>query len=302
VNINQLIPLLPDMTVFVVVVESGSFTAAARKLGVTPSSVSRKIPRLENTLSVKLLERTTRQISTTESGAVTYDYCQQMIHSAKEAIKASSAIAMHPIGNLRISAPKAFGNKVLKPLMLAFLQEYPDIKLSVKITDQVIDPIKDEIDIVFRLTDTPTEGLVSKVVGKVNLVLCASPNYLKEKGTPTHPSELKHHQCIYLGETPLDNQWTFQLGDNEVNVTVDGRYVVNHTEMRLSGIKNGLGIGILPDFSAKEALGKGSVVRVLNDWTIKENYQGLISLQYAQSKFLPTKCRVFIDYITEHII
>ena len=112
-NINQLMPLLPDMTVFVVVVESGSFTAAAKKLGVTPSSVSRKISRLEDALSVKLLERTTRQISVSESGKVTYDYCRQMINAAKEAVKASNAITMNPVGNLRIAAPKAFAKRYI---------------------------------------------------------------------------------------------------------------------------------------------------------------------------------------------
>jgi len=170
-----------------------------------------------------------------------------------------------------------------------------------KITDEFINPIEDEVDIVFRLTDKPTEGLISKVVGKVDLVLCASPEYLKKNESPKHPSDLKKHQCLYLGEDPLDNQWKFERHDEEVIVTVNGRYIVNHTEMRLSGIKNGLGIGILPDFSAKESLESGCVVRVLDGWNIKENYQGLITLQYAQSKFLPTKSRVFIDYIAEEM-
>lgn len=296
-NTNRLMPLLPDMAVFVTVVESGSFTAASKKLGVTPSAVSRKISRLENALSVKLLERTTRKIAMSESGQITYRYCRQMIDSAKEAVQVSSSVTMKPVGNLRIAVPKAFGNQVLKPLIFPFLQKYPDIKLSVKVTDQFIDPIHDEVDIAFRLTDKPTEGLVSKVVGKVELVLCASPGYLKENGVPEHPSELKNHQCLYLGENPSDNQWKFVLADHEISVTIDGRYVVNHTGMRLSGIKNGLGIGILPDFSASSSLNDGSVVRVLDNWTIKEKYQGVITLQFAQSIYLPTKCRVFIDYI-----
>jgi len=299
VDTNHLMPLLPDMAVFVTVVESGSFTAASKKLGVTPSAVSRKISRLENALSVKLLERTTRKIAMSESGQIVYRYCRQMIDSAKEAVQVSSSVSMKPVGNLRISVPKAFGNQVLKPLVFSFLQKYPDIKLSVKVTDLLIDPIHDEVDIIFRLTDKPIEGLVSRIVGKVDLVLCASPDYLKENGVPEHPSELIKHQCLYLGEVPSDNQWKFVLADHEVSVNVDGRYVVNHTEMRLSGIKNGLGIGILPDFSASSSLNDGSIVRVLENWTIKENYQGLITLQFAQSKYLPTKCRVFIDYIIE---
>lgn len=297
---NQLMPLLPDMAVFVTIVESGSFTAASKKLGITPSAVSKKLSRLETALSVKLLERTTRKIAISEAGHATYRYCCQMIDSAKEAVQVSRSTTTKPAGNLRIAVPKAYGNQVLKPLLSSFLQKYPDIKLSVKVSDQFIDPIHDEVDIIFRLTDKPTEGLVSKVIGKVDLVLCASPDYLKENGVPEHPSELKNHQCLYLGETPSDNQWKFILSDQKVSVNVNGRYIVNHTEMRLRGIKDGLGIGILPDFSASSSLNDGSVIRVLENWTIKEKYQGVITLQFAQSKYLPTKCRVFIDYISEH--
>ena len=298
---NRLMALMPDLAVFVTVVESGSFTAASKKLGVTPSAVSRKISRLENALSIKLLERTTRKIATSESGKVTYNYCRQMLDSAKEAVQVSSSIAINPAGNLRIAVPKAFGNQVLKPLIFPFMQMYPDIKLSVKVTDQFIDPIHDEVDIIFRLTDNPAEGLVSKVVGEVHLLLCASPEYLRKHGVPEHPSELTEHQCLYLGETPLDNQWKFVLGDHKVTVNVDGRYVVNHTGMRLSGIKNGLGIGILPDFTADVSIKDGSIVRVLENWKIKENYNGVITLQFAQSRYLPTKSRVFIDYIAERL-
>lgn len=298
---NHLMPLLPDMAVFVTVVETGSFTAASEKLGVTPSAVSRKISRLEDALSVKLLERTTRNVSVSEAGKAIYRYCRQMIDLAKEAAHVSNSVASKPVGNLRIAVPKAYGNQVLKPHLFSFLQEYPDINLRVTVTDQFVDPIADEVDIIFRLTDKPVEGLVSRVIGKVDLVLCASPEYIKINGIPKNPTELKNHQCIYLGETPSDNQWKFVLSGHEVSVTVDGRYVVNHTEMRLSAIKQGLGIGILPDFSAKSSLDDGSVVRVLTDWQIKEKYQGVITLQYLQSKYLPTKSRVFIDYIIENM-
>lgn len=300
-NTNKLIPLLPDLAVFVAVIDEGSFTAASKKLGITPSAVSRKIARLENALSVKLIERTTRKIGLSESGEMTYNYCRQMLESAKEAVNVSTAIAMTPVGNLRISVPKAFGNQVLKPFIVPFLEMYPDIKVSIKVTDQVIDPIHDEVDLVFRLTDKPTEGLVSKVVGKVDLVLCASPGYLEKNGVPEDPSDLIDHQCLYLGETALDNEWKFVQADHEVIVKVDGRYVVNHSQMRLEGIEKGLGIGIMPDFSVAESLEEGRVTRVLENWTIKENYQGVVSLQFAQSRYLPTKSRVFIDYIAEQM-
>lgn len=298
---NKLMPLLPDLAVFVAVVEAGSFTAASKVLGVTPSAVSRKISRLEDALSIKLLERTTRKISMSESGEVTYNYCRQMLHSANEAVNASRSIMMKPIGNLKIAAPKAYAYQVLRPLVFSFMEKYPDIKLTLKVTDKLVDPIYDDVDLIFRLTNNPTEGLVSKIVGKVDLVLCASPEYIKKSGIPKHPSDLVNHECLYLGDTVLDNEWKFVLADSEVTVKVDGRYVVNHTQMRLEGIEKGLGIGILPDFTAKQPLKKGRIIRVLENWTMKGNYQGVISLQFAQSQYLPAKCRVFIDYMVEKL-
>ncbi len=298
---NRLMYLLPDMAVFVAVVEYGSFTAAAKKLGVTPSAVSRKISRLESALSIKLLERTTRKVALNEAGQETYNYCRNMLNSAKEAVAASHSVTTKPLGNLRISVPGAFCTRVLRPLIFTFLEKYPEIKLSVKTTDRWIDPIYDEVDIAFRLTEKPTKGLISKVVGKVDTVLCASPEYLKKNGVPQHPSELEGHQCLYLGETPLDNHWIFERANQKVTVVVDGRFVVNHTIMRLSGIKDGLGIGVLPDFTARKSLKNGSVIRLFEDWTIKGNYQGVITLQFARSKYLPTKCRVFIDHICEQL-
>ena len=298
---NRLMHLLPDMAVFVTVVDYGSFTAAAKRLGVTPSAVSRKISRLEGALSIKLLERTTRRIGLSESGKVTYEYCRNMLDSAKEAVQVSTSVTMKPVGNLRIAVPGAFCTRVLKPLIFPFLEMYPDIKLSIKTTDDFIDPIQDEVDLIIRLTDKPTKGLISKVIGNVNSVLCASPEYLEKNGTPTHPSDLEEHQCLYLGETPLDNNWRFEHADQNVTVKVDGRFVVNHTILRLNGIKEGYGIGVLPDFTAKSSIWDGSIVRVLEDWSIKGNYQGVVSLQFARSKYLPTKCRVFIDYISEQL-
>jgi DNA-binding transcriptional LysR family regulator len=301
-DINKLIQFLPDMATYVTVVDSGSFTKAADKLGITPSDVSQQISRLENALSVVLLKRTTRKHEVSETGWEIYQHCQLMLESAKEAVNFSSSSDIEPTGYLRIAAPKAFGMQVLEPLLASFLTQYPNIKLIVKVTEQFLNPIVDDVDVIFRITDHPTEKLVSKVLGKIDLLLCASPEYLFNNPVPSHPNDLTEHQCLHLGESLSDNQWSFSKNGQVIKVKVSARYAVNHTGMRLSGILQGFGIGVLPNFSARQALQKGDVIQVLEDWQLSGSYQGSINMQYAQVRNMPSRVRVFIDYMTNKII
>ncbi|MGF1703915.1 LysR family transcriptional regulator [Photobacterium makurazakiensis] len=298
---NKLIALMPELATFKVVVDEGSFTAAAKKLGVTPSALSKQLSKLEKTLSAKLLERTTRKLVITQSGKGIYNQCTTLLEATKQAVEFTSSEHETPSGSLTVAAPKAFLSIVLQPLVKPFLDHYPDIELKLKASDGEIDLISDGIDVVFRLTEKPIEGQVLKQMGKVSLSLCASPNYLALRGTPTHPTDLLNHDCLYLGETTTDHIWDFVKGDESHTVAVKGRYAVNHSQMRLRGVTDDLGIGIFPDFVIKQALVDGSVQQVLNDWTIKGNYQGDIALQFAQTKFMPARLRVFIDYVEAHL-
>jgi len=298
---HKLIALLPDLASFVLVVQETSFTAAAKKLSVTPSALSKTITRLEHGLSVKLFERTTRKLIITEVGKKVYDQCVIMVNSAQQAVEISSIEHTEPAGSIIVAAPEAFLNVVLQPFVIPFLKQYPQIQLKLRAIDGAIDIFKYGIDIAFLLTDKPNENLVLKEIGKTNLVLCASPDYLKQKGKPSHPQQLKDHDCLYLAEDETDHLWDFVKDDQFHTVAVSGRYAVNHSQMRLNGVINGLGIGIFPDFVVQEALTKGDVIEVLGDWTIKSNYQGVIALQYAQTKYMPTRLRVFIDYAMEHL-
>lgn len=298
---SRLIALLPDLATFILVVNKGSFTAAAKELGVTPSALSKLISRLEASLSVKLFERTTRTLQITQSGQKIYQQSVAMVNAAQQAVDISNAEHDAPVGTLTVAAPKAFLSIVLEPIVAPFLNQYPDIELKLKVSDGDIDMIDQGIDIMFRLTDAPYENLISKELGKVNLSLCASPDYLSLKGVPTHPTQLIAHDCLYLGETKTDHIWHFVQGNETHTIPVSGRYAVNHSQMRLNGVKNGLGIGIFPDFVIKEALQQGEVIQVLEDWTIKGNYHGVIAMQYAPNKYMPTRLRMFIDYAIHHL-
>ncbi len=298
---NKLIALLPDLAAFILVVQEKSFTAAAKKLDVTPSALSKTITRLEKALSVKLFERTTRKLIVTEAGNKIYEQCVVMVNAAEQAVEISKVDHELPSGPITVAAPEAFLNVVLQPFVIPFLKKYPDIQLKLRAADGAIDIFKQGIDIAFRLTDKPDENLILKELGETTLVLCASPDYIAEKGTPTHPSHLIDHDCLYLAETHTDHIWHFVKEDELLTIPVSGRYAVNHAQMRLNGVKNGLGIGIFHDFVVKQAIINGEVVEVLNDWTIKGNYHGIIALQYAQTKYMPARLRVFIDYITNNL-
>lgn len=296
-DINKLITLLPDMAAFVAVVETGSFTKAAEKLGITPSGVSRQVSRMESALSAVLIERTTRRQTTTLVGMAVYEQCRNMLDSAKEAVQASESNATEAKGRLRISAPKAFAKQVLEPFLLEFMNLYPAISLQVQVTDLRIDPAYQDVDLVFHVASQPYEHLVCKTLGTIRSVLCASPVYLAERGTPNSPEDLVDHDCLPLGFFDGDNVWSFQQGGRKLAVTIGGRYINNHSEMRLKGVKQDLGIGLFPDFVVRDSLEKGDVVEVLKDWQLNSDFQGGVYMQFPAMRFMPNKLRVFIDFM-----
>ncbi|WP_394241364.1 LysR family transcriptional regulator [Vibrio astriarenae] len=297
----KLIALLPDLASYILIVKEGSFTAAAKKLDVSPSALSKLMTRLEKALNVKLIQRTTRKLIVTDSGQKVYEQAMVMLNAAQQAVEVSTIDHAEPAGTITVAAPEAFLNSVLQPFVVPFLKQYPEINLHLRAVDGEIDLFKYGIDVAFKLTDTPDEALVLKELGKTDLVLCASPEYLAKKGTPVHPDDLKQHDCLYLAETNTDNIWSFMRGEEIQTVEVYGRYAVNHSQMRLSGVKQGLGVGLFHDFVINEALESNEVVRVLSDWQIRSNYYGAIAMQYAQTKYMPARLRVFIDYINEQL-
>lgn len=300
-NQAKLIGLLPDLASFILVVNEGSFTAAAQQLGVTPSALSKLMTRLEKALSVKLIERSTRQLHITQAGQKIYDQCLVMMNAAQQVVELSSVDHSVPSGALTVAAPEAFLNSVLQPLVLPFLTQFPHIELKLRAIDGKIDVFRDNIDIAFKLTDKPDESLVLKELCKTELVLCASPEYLARRGVPTHPTDLADHDCLYLAETPQDHIWNFYKDETTHSVAVSGRYAVNQAQMRLNGVKDGLGIGIFHDFIVQDGLANGDILPVLTDWTLTSNYHGVIAMQYSQTQYMPARLRTFIDYVLTHL-
>jgi DNA-binding transcriptional LysR family regulator len=296
---NDKAALLPGMAVFVRVVEAGSFSAAARQLGSTASAVSRQVARLEQELSLRLLERTTRQLRLNEAGSEFYGHCRVMLDAADQALGIGERLMSSPRGLVRLSVPKAYGKFVISPLMPGFLRRYPDVDVQLQISDQSPDLIDDGFDMLVKVTDRPPEGLAGKPLGPVRQVLCASPDYLALHGTPQHPQELLRHSCLYLGENPGDNRWHFSGGGQEQVVTVRGRYISNHSEARLDAALADFGITVLPHFTAAQALADGRLHEVLPRWRYTGSYQGAAWLLWRPNQHLPPKQRALIDYLSE---
>ncbi|WFB49577.1 LysR family transcriptional regulator [Vibrio coralliilyticus] len=294
---NKLIPLLSEMAIFVSVVESGSFSKTAQKLGVSPSSVSRSITRLESALQERLLERTTRKMRLSTTGQEVYNLCSDMMNSAKMAISAAQADKTNVSGALRVAAPKALSRQVLMPMILDFIDHYPNISLQLKAADHYIDPIGDEVDILIHITDNPTAGLIAKQLSQCRLIMCASPSYIEKHGMPTHPEDISEHNCLCLGENPKDRIWDFTNNNKKLSINVSGSFAVNHSEIRREAVLRGVGISVFPEFVIQPYIDSGEVVEVLQDWHVGGNYQGKIIAQYAQSKYIPSQIKTFIEYL-----
>jgi len=296
---NRLIPLLSEMAIFVNVVESGSFSKTAKKLGLSPSSVSRSITRLENALEEKLLERTTRQMRLSTTGQEVYSLCSDMMNSAKMAVSAAQADKSEVSGSLRVAAPKALSRQVLMPMILDFIDAYPNVALQLKVADHYIDPIGDEVDVIIHITDKPTEGLIAKTLDECRLIMCASPNYIEQHGMPIHPDDIAQHNCLCLGENPRDRVWDFTHNLKKVSINVSGSFAVNHSEIRREAVIRGVGISVFPEFAIRSYIDAGEVVEVLKDWHVGGNYQGKVIAQYAQSKFIPGQIKTFVEYLQQ---
>lgn len=295
---GELLPLLPDLAVLVMVVEAGSFSAAARLQGSTPSAVSRQIARLEAALGLTLLERSTRRLRLSSGGQEVLRHARVMLEAARAACDGAASHASTLEGRVRLSAPKAALRQLIHPQLPALLQSYPQLALELQVTDAVVDLITDGVDIALRLGDPPA-GYVARPFMAVRTLLYAAPAYLAQCGTPQHPAELVRHSCLHLAELPGDDEWCLVRDNERVLVNVRGRYACNHSEMRREAAEMGLGIACLPDFSVRQQLADGSLLPVLAEWQLLGRYQGSCWLVYHADRYRSPRVRVVVDYLLQ---
>ncbi|MBY5926433.1 MULTISPECIES: LysR family transcriptional regulator [unclassified Halomonas] len=298
---NNSVTLMAEMAVFVRVVDCGSFSAAARQLGATPSAVSRSVSRLEKALGTRLLQRTTRKLRLSESGQAVYLRCVDLVQAAQAVVDVTGQLSSEPQGVLRVSVPKAVGRFLIHPHIPDFLARYPKIDVHLRLDDRYVDLIDEQVDLAIRITDHPSPGLMGRRLTHIDHLLCATPEYLASYGEPTHPRDLTAHNCIFLGEEPGDSRWKFRRGNKRVSVDVNGRYAVNHTGARLDAVLRHLGIGSLPLFTASHALDQGKIVPLLPQWRFVTNYSGDAWILYPPTRHLPAKSSAFIRFMQERL-
>jgi len=282
--------------VFIAVVESGGFSPAARKLGISKSAVSKRITQLESRLGVRLLYRTTRRLSLTEAGERYYEHAVKAMAHAYEAEDAVTQLQSTPQGRLRINVPMSFGRMHIAPLIPRFLAQYPQIQIDMTMEDRIVNLVDEGYDLAIRAGELPDSSLVARELAPLRSVLCASPAYLEKHPRPTQPSDLLQHNCVIFSHGP--SEWLFERNGATEAVVVSGNLRVSNGEVVREALLQGLGIGRVATFMVGQELANKQLVQLLDDYQMPTAHFNII---YPQRRHLPSKVRVFIDFLTNAI-
>lgn len=282
--------------VFVSVVESGSFSQAAERLGITKSAVSKRISGLEARLGVKLLHRTTRKLSLTEAGKFYLEHAHNALQAAQDAESAVLKLQEEPRGRLRASVPMSFGRLHISPIIPEFLERYPGVELELSLEDTWADIIGEGLDVAVRAGPLSDSSFIARQLTPLNSAVCASPEYIKSKGQPVVPGDLMHHDCLLYSYHTVVNEWVFARDDMGEAVRVKGRYQVNNSEALLDAVLSGIGIGRLPTFIAGRHIESGQLLELLPDYIMPSR---MLYAIFPARQYLPAKVRVFLDFLTE---
>jgi len=291
------IDVLTGMRVFTTVVEAGSFAGAADRLKLSRGMTSRYVAQIEAHLGVRLLNRTTRRLSLTEAGQ---DYCQQaaqVLALVENAERTASSGVAEPRGVLRINTSVAFGARHLGPAISAYLQRYPQVKADLMLNDRVVDLVEEGFDVAVRVARRIDPGLVARPITGVRLVACASPGYLKRRGTPAAPADLARHNCLTYEYAGNQNEWRFSQRGREHTVRVAGNLQGNNGEILCSAAVEGLGVILQPSFLVHELLRAKKLTRILQGW---DTDAFTVYAVYPSRQFLAAKVRSFIDFLVDY--
>ena len=285
---------LSSMRAFVKVVEHGSFSEAARSLRLSRSAVSKYIMELEQTLGVQLLNRTTRSASPTENGRTYYERSVAILADLEEADLALTSLQAEPRGLLRVNAPMSFGTLHLGPALAEFMGKYPELQIQLTLSDEQIDAVQEGFDVTLRIAELASSTLIARRLLGVGRVFCASPEYIKRRGAPEHPKDLKNHDCLTYGFLATGNQWKLTGVDGEHFIPVPWRLCANNAEVLKHAVLKGHGIALLPTFIAGSAMKSGMLVPVLEKYHAPEIALYAI---YPPTRHLSSKVRLFIDFL-----
>ena len=288
-----------NANVFVAVVEAGGFTRAAERLGLSRAATSKHIQALEERLGARLLNRTTRRVSTTAAGRTFYEQCRRILAEFDEAERSASGLHNEPRGELRVIAPTNFGLADLGNAITDFLLAYPRVRVNLTVNDHVTDPIATGYDIAISV-DVPRGASSSLVARKLNTarrILCAAPDYLQRRGTPHAPEDLTGHDCLSYSYVAVPDEWHLVGRDGEHVIKVSGPIVTSHRHVLRTAAVRGLGVAYGPSDFFRDDLAAGRLTAVLGDYRLPE---ATIYAVYPASRQLSAKVKAFNDFMTRH--
>jgi len=285
---------LNRVQIFSQVVEQGSFTGAAKVLGITKATVSRKVAELEADVGVQLLFRTTRSLTLSEAGLSYYHRINKILQDLKNAEDLLSASQQSIKGNLKIVCPIELGQLFLGRILARFLAKYPDITIEAELTNRKIDVIEEGIDFLFQITEQSDVRLQSYALVNANRVLMASPDYLTRHGTPLTPKDLMSNTAIKLQSAHIDGGWRVFDGQQWLDLDPPAQLKVNNVTFAREAAIEGLGITAIPIFIAQEAIINQQLVPILEDFPMM---QATVTLSSPQRAYLPQKYRVFVEFL-----
>ena len=303
-TIDSNAPVFADLHLLTVLAQTRSFTQAARRLGVSKASVSMRIGELERAAGVALVRRTTRSVGLTAAGQQLVDDTHGAFIQIEQSFANARDLAGKPRGLVRVTAPVALGRQHIAPTLASFVHRFPEIKLELDLSDRLVNLALEGFDLAIRHAHAPPETHVAWVLCETRSVLAASPHYLLRKGVPTHPNELAQHDCLlYLRDTP-GQRWSFvkrgaRTTEKRVIVSVHGPLRANNSEVLREAVRGGLGIGLLPDFTAVTDFKRGDWLPVLPDWRPDGFFGERLYAIRPWAAQVPRAVQCFVDHLRE---
>ncbi|MGH1483182.1 MAG: LysR family transcriptional regulator [Geminicoccales bacterium] len=288
---------LEGMNFLVEAVDSGSFSAAGRRLGLAPSSIARGIGALEDELGVRLLNRTTRSLSLTEAGRLYHERAQRILAEVEETNLSITQLEANPRGTLRLNVPSAFGRAHIAPMLPEFLSTFPDVMIDLSTTDAFIDPVEEGIDLVIRIGELKDSSLVARKLAPNKRVICAAPDYFEHHGRPSMPDDLRGHNCLIYKRGNDRVIWHLRDdGGITHDIAITGDVQTNNTEALRAIVLGGQGIAILPTWFVGDDVRNGRLEIVFEDYTVSPTALDTnIYAVFPYNRHLSPKVRAFVD-------
>lgn len=291
--------MLDGLRSFTRVVEAGGFAAAAREMGVSRSVVNKQVRKLEDALGAQLLQRSTRRVSPTDTGAAFYERASAIIADLEDAVTAVSELQDSPRGTLRVNAPMSFGTMHMAGIVAEFMARHPEVHVELSLSDRFVDPLEEGFDVSLRISEPRySTSLVTREITPAHRVLCASPAYLSEAGEPESPEDLRQHRCLHYGYQESGVTWRLQGPEGSVSVPINCAMWSNNGEVLSAAARRDQGIALLPTFIAGAALQAGELRTLMHDY---QPTPLTICALYPRHRHLSSKVRLFVDQLESSI-